>query len=146
MAIRSAAQTPRYFWVVAVASIVWNSGGPIDYTMTKTHNAAYLASATPAMREWLAGYPWWMEMAWALGVWCALLGSLLLLVRSRLAVPVFAVSLGGLIVSTAYQFGSGTMPAGMRTPGAIGFTAALWVVAIALLWFAHVMRRREILR
>jgi len=46
---------------------------------TKTHNASYLAAMTPAQRTWLAGYPVWMEAAWALGVWGALLGSILLL-------------------------------------------------------------------
>ena len=60
--------------------------------------------------------------------------------------PFYAASLAGLAVGTFYQFGISAMPASVRTPGAIGFNAALWVVAIALLWFARRMQARGILR
>ncbi len=146
MASRRASRIPWWFWAVAAAAFVWNCGGPIDWVMTKTHNAAYLAAMTPEQRAWLASFPLWMEVAWALGVWGAIIGSFLLLLRSRLAVPVLAVSLTGLIVSTLYQYGLSAMPASLRTPGGMGFTAALWVIAAALLAFAARMRRRGILR
>ena len=146
MASRIASPTPWWFWAVAVASLAWNSGGPIDWVMTKTHNASYLAAMTPEQQAWLATYPAWMEVAWALGVWGAVLGSVLLLARSRFAVAVFAVSLAGLVVGTIYQYGLSAMPASLKTPGGIGFTAALWVVASALVWFAIRMRARGILR
>lgn len=146
MTSRIAMRTPWWFWAVAIAGLVWNCGGPFDWVMTKTHNASYLAAMTPAQRTWMAGYPVWMEAAWAVGVWGALLGSILLLARSRLAVAVFAASLGGLAVSTLYQYGSGTMPTDMKTPGGLAFLAAIWVIAVALLWFAARMRARAILR
>ena len=58
----------------------------------------------------------------------------------------FAVSFGGLIVSTLYQYGISAMPASLKTPGGMGFTVALWVVAAALIWFTMRMRSRGILR
>lgn len=146
MASRISQRTPWWFWAVAVVSFVWNCGGPVDWVMTKTHNAAYLAAMTPEQQAWLARYPAYMEIAWALGVWGAVLGSLLLLLRSRLAVPVFAISLAGLVAGTIYQYGISDMPASLKTPGGMGFTAALWVVAAGLLWFATRMRARGILR
>lgn len=146
MATQSAVRPRWYFWAIGVVSLLWNSGGPIDWVMTKTHNAAYLAAMTHEQQAWMAGYPLWMEAAWVLGVWGAILGSILLLARSRFAVAVFAISLAGLIVSTIYQYSVSAMPASLKTPGGIGFTAALWVVATALLWFAVRMRARGVLR
>ena len=73
-------------------------------------------------------------------------GSILLLARSRWAVAAFAVSLAGLVVSTIYQYGIADMPAGMKTGGAMMFTAALWAVAGLLLWYANRMRARGVLR
>jgi len=146
MASSNTLRPPWHFWLIAVTSLVWNCGGPIDWVMTKTHNAGYLAEMTPAQRAWFASYPWWMEAAWALGVWGAIIGSLLLLSRSRFAVPVLEVSLAGLIVVTMYQYGISGMPASLRTPGGVAFTAALWAVAAGLLWFAVRMRGRAILR
>jgi hypothetical protein len=39
--------------------------------------------------------PAWMTGVWAIGVWGALAGSVLLLLRSKWAVHVFAASLAG---------------------------------------------------
>jgi hypothetical protein len=87
-----------------------------------------------------------MEAAWAIGVWTGVLGSLLLLLRSRWAIHAFAVSLAGLAIATAYQFGSGTMPESLRTRGDMIFTGCLWAVAVFLLWYALRERGRGVLR
>ena len=140
------AGTPWHLWLVGVLSAVWNVGGVLDWTMTKTHNAAYLAQMTPDQIAWMDAFPWWAQLAWAAGVWGAELGSLLLLLRSRYAVPVFAVSLAALALGTLYQFGISRMPGGIMTTGNLVFMAAIWVVAIALLVYAAWTRRRGILR
>ena len=55
--------------------------GAFDYTMTQTKNAEYLAAFTPEQRTYFESFPTWMEAAWALGIWGALAGSALLLLR-----------------------------------------------------------------
>jgi len=135
---------PWHMWVVGVLGFLWNCGGVVDYTMSKTRNAEYLAGFTPEQLAWFDGFPLWMNIAWALGVWGAIAGSILLLLRSRWAVHAFAVSLAGLVVATIYQFGLSDMPASLKTSGNMAFTAVLWVVAGLLLWYA--MRVRPLLR
>ena len=142
----TARRTPWHLWVVGVLSLVWNALGGFDYVMTKTHNPKYLGAFTPEVRAWFDSYPLWMNVAWALGVWTGILGSLLLLLRSRWAVHAFAVSLAGLAVSTVYQYLIGTMPESLRTNGGTGFTAVLWVVAGLLLWYAVRQRASGVLR
>jgi hypothetical protein len=142
----TARRTPWHLWAVGLLSLVWNSGGAIDYVMTKTHNAKYLAAFTAEQRAWFDGFPLWMSIAWALGVWGAILGSLLLLLRSRWAVHAFAVSLAGLVLATVYQYFIGAMPESLRTNGGMGFTAVLWIVAALLLWYAIRQRARGALR
>ena len=34
-----AAQASWHFWVIAIASLVWNAFGAFDYVMTNTRNA-----------------------------------------------------------------------------------------------------------
>jgi hypothetical protein len=118
----------------------------MDYTMTKTRNPSYMAAFTPEQIAWFDSFPLWMNIAWALGVWGALAGSILLLFRSRWAVHAFAISLAGLVIGTVYQFGISDMPASLKTPGGWAFTAALWLVAIFLLWYARQMQRMGQLR
>lgn len=71
-------------------------------------------------------------------MWASLLGSLLLLMRSRHAATAFVVSLVGLAVSSLYQFGmhSGDLQHLFGTFPMI-FTAIIWVVLIALFVYAR---------
>lgn len=140
------ARTPVHLWVVSVLSAVWNGFGALDYTMTQTRNAGWMAQLTPDQVAWLDGAPMIAHGSWALGVWGALAGSLLLLARSRHALAAFVVSLAGLAVNTIYQL-SAPMPSGHMDGGAmLAFHGLIWAVAIALLFYALWMRRRGVLR
>ena len=79
----SADRAPRHILVVGVVSLLWNAMGAMDYTMTKLGSQAWLKSAPPEMLKAIAAYPTWATAAWAVGVWGSLLGSILLIARSR---------------------------------------------------------------
>ena len=139
-------RTPLHLWIVAVLATVWNGFGCFDYLLTQTRNADYLANFTDPQRAYFDSFPVWMEAVWAVGVWGGLLGSLLLLLRSRWAVAAFALSLLGLAVSTVYQYVLSTPPPDMMTGKMIAMNVAIWAVAIFLLWYAMRMRGRRVLR
>lgn len=138
-------KAPRHFWGVAVLSLLWNAFGCLDFAMTMVRNPGYLAQFPPEMIDFIDAFPAWAIVVWALGVWGALAGSMLLLLRSRWAVAAFAASLLGLALSTVYQF-TAEMPEAMVTSGSLAMTAIIWIVAIGLLWFAARMRSRGVLR
>lgn len=140
------ARTPAHLWIVGCVATLWNALGAFDYLMTQTRNEAYLANFTDPQRVYFESFPIWMEATWAFGVWGGLLGSLLLLARSRHAVTAFAVSLAGLAVSTVYQHVLSTPPADMMTGAMIGMNVAIWAIAVGLLVYALRMRRRGVLR
>ena len=133
--------TPWHLWVVGTVSLLWNAMGGVDYTMTHLHNRAWLANMTPDQIAWVNAFPIWATSCWALGVWGAIVGSLLLLLRSRWAVHAFAVSLAGLIGSHIYQFTSNA-PIGMSTSSGTIFAVVLVIVAVALLLYARAMREK----
>ena len=140
-------KTPVHLWIVGVVSLLWNAVGAFDYTMTKMQNADYLAAFTPEQQAWFASFPLWANIGWALGVWGSVLGSLLLLARSRHAVSAFVVSLVGLAISCIYQFGLhyGDL---MRLFGTFPmiFTAIIWVILIALFVYARKQAAAGVLR
>jgi hypothetical protein len=139
------AGTPIHLWIVGVLSLLWNAFGAFDYTMTNTRNAAYLANFPPGMMDYIDAFPLWVMAAWALGVWGALLGSVLLLLRSRFAVLAFAVSLLGLAGSTVYQLGA-DIPPGLEDMAMGPMTYVIWIIAIALLWYAWKQGKAGVLR
>lgn len=140
-------KTPVHLWIVGVVSLLWNAVGAFDYTMTKMQNPEYLAAFTPEQQAWFASFPLWANIGWALGVWGSVLGSLLLLARSRHAVSAFVVSLVGLAISCIYQFGLhyGDL---MRLFGTFPmiFTAIIWVILIALYLYARKQAAAGVLR
>ena len=140
------ARTPVHLWIVGVLATVWNAFGAFDYVMTQTRNADYLANFTDPQRVYFESFPVWMEATWALGVWGGLMGSLLLLVRSRFAATAFAVSLAGLAVSTLYQYVLSTPPEAMTGGTMLVMNLVIWAVAIGLLVYAVKMRRTGVLR
>ena len=139
--------TPWHVWVVGIVSLLWNAMGAADYTMTHLGGDAYLQSAglDPASIAYLRSVPGWAVAGWALGVWGAVAGSLLLLLRSRFAVWAFALSLAGVVVMTAYTMAN-PYPAAMTSTGATVFEWTIKLVALLLLIYAWAMRKRGVLR
>lgn len=142
-----AVKTPWHIWAVGVISLLWNAVGAFDYTMTKLKNADYMAAFTADQQAYFYSFPLWANIGWALGVWGSILGSILILTRSRHAVTAFLISLIGLAVSCIYQFGMhyGDL---MRMFGSVPmiFTAIIWVVGIALFVYARRQAAAGVLR
>ena len=100
-------RTPWHPWLVGVIALLFNAIGAFDYVMSMAKGRGnYLASAglTPAQVAYYEQMPAWMIAVWTIGVWGAVLGSVLILVRNRRAVPVFAVSLAAFLVSLIYAY------------------------------------------
>ena len=152
MATTAPARTPIHLWIVGILSLLWNCYGAYDYTMTKTRGAEYIHSVMPnvdadAALAWTNAMPLYAQVGWALGVWCALLGSLLLLIRSRWAVWSFGLSLAGAILSFGYQ-----LLLAPPMPGATGSAAmkiipiVIMLIAAGLFWYAWRQEKRGVLR
>lgn len=138
---RSAA-APWHFWVVAVVSLLWNAFGGYDYTMSHFQGEAYYRQmgASEAMIASLNAYPAWMHAVWAFGVWGSVLGSILLLLRSRWAFHAFAVSSLGAIGSLIYQAMNPVEGANLVMP------AIIVAVVLVLSWYARLMASKGVLR
>ncbi len=138
-------KTPWHLWAVGIVSLIWNAMGGVDYTMSHMHSAEYMKMMSPEQIAWFNNFPIWATSCWALGVWGAIAGSLLLLLRSHWAVLAFGVSLIGFIGSHIYQFTSNA-PAGLNTGTGTIFAAVLALVAVTLLLYARRMRANGVLK
>ncbi|MGQ0558063.1 MAG: hypothetical protein ACT4OE_00495 [Sphingosinicella sp.] len=141
-------KAPAHLWIVGILATLWNGFGCYDYVMSQMGDADYLAAmgVTQEHIDYMATFPAWVDGAWAFGVWGGLLGSLLLLVRSRFAVIAFALSLLGLASSTFYTFAMTTPPADMWTAPMLAMHAVIWAVVIFLLVYAMRMKNSGVLR
>lgn len=140
-------KVPTHLWIVGILSLLWNAMGAFDYTMTHVGGEEYLSQGGfgPEVVAYFAALPTWATAVWALGVWGAVAGSILLLMRSRYAVWAFAVSLIGVVLMTVHSF-INPYPAEMTSPAMTAFEWAIKLVALLLLWYASMMRKRGVLR
>jgi hypothetical protein len=147
-----ARKAPWHLWVIGFVSLAWNAFGANDYTQTQLGNLDYFESMSANMGaspqealDYFQSFPAWADSFWALGTWGALLGSLLLLFRSRFAVWAFAASLIGLAGTTMFQL-LNTTPEWASGGMATIMSLVIWSVATFLLIYAISMRKQGVLR
>ncbi len=142
----SQAKVPWHLWAVGVFGLLWNSFGCFDYFMSMTKGAEYMRSAgmTEAQIAHFGEYPSWMVAVWAVGVWGALLGSLLILIRSKWAVEVFLASLVAFVISLIYAYGVSPMPG--SGVGMMAMQGVILALCIFFLWYAGRARKSGLLR
>lgn len=134
----SAGKAPPSYWVVAGLGLLWNAFGGYLYLLSKFNPEAAMAGADPAMREYALNMPIWAHLGWSVGIWGSVLGSVLMLVRSRHAVTAFLASLIGALISFAAQGMAGVLPVGLSA-GIAGVIAFLW-------WFCRNEAAKGMLR
>ena len=140
-------RAPWHLWLIGIIAVLWNAGGAFDYLMTQTNNSSYLSAMTAAQLAWLDARPVWFDAVWAIGVWFAVAGSLLILLRSRFAAPAFLIALAGLIAASVYSFGI-ARPSSVEVNGmfSVWFTLLICASLIGLWAYARAMALRGVLR
>jgi hypothetical protein len=139
-------RTKWHFWVIGIVALIWNAGGAYDYVMSQTRNEAYMSAFSPEQLEFFYGLPAWTVAAWAIGVWGGVVGTVLLLLKKRAAIWVYAASLAGIAITTIQNY---FLANGFEVSGdafSLTFSAAIIVVGIALLLYARAMLQRGVLR
>ena len=137
--------TPWHLWVIGVVALVWSAMGAMDYVMTQTRNEAYMSGFTPEQLSFFYGIPTWAVATWAIAVWGGVLGALLLLIRRRHAVWVFLAPLIAMVITTFQNY---VLSNGMEIMGdafSLGFTAVIFLFALAFFLYARAMHKWKIL-
>jgi hypothetical protein len=144
--VQTTNRAPWHLWVVGILSLLWNAMGAFDYLMTETRNEGYMSQFTAEQLEYFYGIPAWVVAFWAIAVWGAVLGSILLLLRKKLAAGVFLVSFLAMVITTIYNFGLSNGLEVMGDPFSLAFSAAIFVVALLLYIYATRLAAKGILR
>lgn len=141
-------RTPWHLWVVGVVSLLWNAFGAFDFVSTTTRGEAYMREMgfDQAMIDYFLAMPDWMYVPWTLGVWGAVIGSILLLLRNRFAVWAFALSLIGAVVSLIYGQFMDPPPLAPDMAMMKWMPWVIMVITVLLFVYAFNMRRKGVLR
>ena len=129
------AARPFGFWIVSVLALLWNLLGMAIFFMQINMPPDALAAMPAEQRALYESTPGWVNGAFAVAVFGGALGSAMLLMKNRLALPLLALSLLGVVVQMGYTY---LMTPAFRVYGASGaiLPALLVLIALFLVWFA----------
>ncbi|MEO5733004.1 MAG: hypothetical protein ABIN96_07165 [Rubrivivax sp.] len=141
------AKAPWHVWLIGVFALLFNAVGVFDFVMSIVQGAAYQASAgmTPAQIAHYQEMPTWMTVVWAVGVFGAFLASILLLLRKKLALPVFLLSLAAFLVSLLYTY---VLTSGGAVMGQLMAITSAVIAGLLVFfsWYSRFMTARGVFR
>ena len=126
---------PMWFWIVGVIALIWNGLGVNAYLAQAYMTAEDLAALPEAEQGLYADYPAWATAAFAIAVFGGAIGSLLLLLRKKLAHIVLLVSLIGIVVQMVHSLFIGKAM-DVYGPGAIVMPILVLAIGIGLVVLA----------
>lgn len=123
------------FWLIAVAALVWNIMGAMNYVMQMNPDA--LIEYPETHRTIIDGRPAWATAGFAIAVFGGALGCLLLLFRKSAALYLFIASLLGVLLTMIH-----TLRVVASNGGFSPFEITMMVVmppmvAAFLVWYAR---------
>ncbi len=136
------AKAPWHLWVVGVLSLLWNAGGAWTFIQAQSgapmdmdaHEIAYFATQET-----------WFVAVTDVAVIAPLLGAIALLLRSRWAVHLYALSIAAIVVTTVWDVSQGTALL-LNDQGWLILNCVTGALAILQLAYAALMRKRGVLR
>lgn len=132
-----AARVPGWFWIVAVLALVWNLFGLAMFYLQVTMTPEQLAQLPEAHSELTQAFPSWIWAMNGIAVVTGTLGSLLLLMRKRMALPLFWLSLVAVLVLFGYCLFPGRMLEVLGPAQALPMPVTVTVIALFLVWFTR---------
>jgi hypothetical protein len=138
----STRKMPWHIWVVGILTLLWNGSGAYTIMMAQAGRLANISSDEAA---YYAAQPSWFVVATDIALVAAVAAGVALLLRRRAAVWLFALSLGGIIVTNAYDLVAGASRT-IVSQGALVVTLIIAVIAVLQLLYSWTMRRCAVLK
>ena len=131
---------PKGFWAIGIIALIWNLMGVYSYLQQAYMTDEAMAALPQAQQEIMQATPAWVTAAFALAVFGGTLGSILLLMRKKLAVPVFGISLGSIIAQMGYGLG---IAKSYEVFGAQAFILPIILIVIGVFLYMYSKKQRE---
>lgn len=135
-------KTPWHLWLVGALALLWNASGAMTILLAQ---AGKLPDISADEAAYYATQPLWFVVVTDIALFGAIAAAIALLLRSRTAVWLFAVSLLAILVTNTYDLAAGGARA-LANGGALVVTILIVVIAVLELGYARGLRKRAVLR
>jgi hypothetical protein len=140
----SPARGPIWLLAAAIFGVVWNAYGVYQYigSFAQTKASLMTAGMTASQADLYLSLPAWMSVVFAVGVFGGLAGSIALLMKRSIALPIFTVSVIGYILLFVGDYYYGIFD---NIPTQLAILTVVVVVAAALLSITRHASNRSLL-
>ena len=135
-------RTPWHLWLVAILVLLWNGSGALTIMLAQ---AGTLPNITADEAAYYAAQSLPFVLITDVALLTPLAGAVALMLRSKTAVALFAVSLVCICITNTWDILAGTSRALANTT-ALVVTCIILVLAILELIYARAMQQRGVLR
>ncbi len=97
-------KAPIWFWITGAVALIWNALGLLAYFQQVLMSAEEFSALPQLQQDLLATQPAWVSAAFAIAVFVGFAATITLLMRKRVAVRLFLVSLLAVIVQFSSYF------------------------------------------
>ena len=122
---------PRWFWVIAAVSLLWNIMGCVIFLSEVFAQEAMMESMTEEQKEWARSTPSWIYFVFAISVSTGVAGSICLLMRKALSVPLFTISFFAVLIQMGYTM---LIAGGLQVMGPSGAVMPAVVITLSIAW------------
>ena len=122
---------PRWFWVASGLGLIWNLIGVVAFVGQMMMDLSALPAAE---RTFYESTPVWATIAFGVAVSAGVLGSIVLLLRRRLAISTFIVSFFGIVIQDVHSIFIG---GGIEVFGVAGLVLPFLTLSIAAALIGH---------
>jgi hypothetical protein len=139
-AIASPRKRPWHLWLVGILALLWYCAGAYTIFMAQLGRLPTLSVDEAA---YYAAQPAWFVIATDISLISAMAGSVALLLKSRVAIWLFELSLTSILLTNLYDLAAGTSRVFANT-GAMVVTIIIVVIAILLPIYAWALNKRGV--
>lgn len=135
-------KAPWHLWAIGILALLWWALGSLEFIATVTRFEPYISQFPQEMLDYWYSFPWWMFAVWGIANFGGLVGAVLLLMKNKLAVPLFAASFACVVISMLVSI----FEPGPEGEGGGVMALVIIAIAAALLVYVWRMRTRGVLR
>jgi len=133
--------SPTWFKVIAGLALVWNLMGVMAFFMQITMTEEMIAKLPEVEQIMYHSTPLWYTIAFAIAVFAGAIGCLMLLLKNKLACPLFFLSFLAVLVQMFHSFVLSDAW-DVYGPGGAIMPAMIVLIAIGLMVFSRKSRRK----
>ncbi len=97
-------QPNRIFWIIASLALFWNLMGLLAFASQVFMTSEMLAELPPDQARLISDTPQWLTGIFAVATITGFLGSIFLILRRKIAITLFFISLIGVFIQMGYSF------------------------------------------